>query len=386
LTTVIWIDWYSYHLSRLRALLQHEAFRSRVSGIELVGGCGVHRGLQFREPERDGLPISSLFPDSDWDQVGQLRLARAVWRELGRLNPSSVLVPGWYTAPALAAALWAKLHRRCSILMSETTEHDHPRVWWKESSKRILVRFLFDFGIAGGKPHVRYLRQLGFHPNKIARCYDVVDNAFFERATDRARQNSNLRQLSGLPESFFLYVGRLAPEKNLPALLRAFASYRSAGGSWSLVLVGDGGERPELEALSQQLRVDCEVIFSGLQASNQLPHYYAFAGCFVLPSVREPWGLVVNEAMASGLPVLVSSRCGCAEDLVESGGNGYLFDPNNESELSDRMLTMDISSPQTRAAMGSRSRAIVAGYSPACWAAEVAHIAKKGNVESSCEF
>jgi 1,2-diacylglycerol 3-alpha-glucosyltransferase len=386
MTTVIWIDWYSYHLSRLRALLEHKAFRRRVSGIELVGGCGVHRGLQFRDPQRDGLPISSLFPDSDWNQVGQLRLARAVWRELDRLDPSSVLVPGWYTAPALAAAFWAKLHRRSSILMSETTEQDHPRVWWKESSKRILVKLLFDFGIAGGKPHVRYLRQLGFHPSKIARCYDVVDNAFFERATDRIRLSSGLRQLSGLPERFFLYVGRLAPEKHLPALLRAFASYRSAGGSWSLVLVGDGGERPELEALSRRLRVDREVTFAGLQVANRLPHYYAFAGCFVLPSIREPWGLVVNEAMASGLPVLVSNRCGCAEDLVESEGNGYLFDPSNEIELSDRMLAMEFLSPQTRAAMGSRSRAIVAGYSPAHWAAEVARIAQEGNVESSCEF
>jgi 1,2-diacylglycerol 3-alpha-glucosyltransferase len=386
LITVIWIDWYSYHLSRLRALLEHKAFRRLVTGIELVGGCGVHRGLQFRESERDGLPISSLFPNSDWDQVGQLRLARAVWRELGQLNPSSVLVPGWYTAPALASALWAKLHRRSSILMSETTEQDHPRAWWKERSKRILVRFLFDFGIAGGKPHVRYLRKLGFQPDKIARCYDVVDNAFFERATDRIRQNSKLRQLSGLPERFFLYVGRLAPEKNLPVLLRAFASYRSAGGTWSLVLVGDGGDRPELEALSQQLCVDREVMFAGLQVANRLPHYYAFAGCFVLPSIREPWGLVVNEALASGLPVLVSSRCGCAEDLVESEGNGYLFDPNNETELSDRMLAMDFSSPQTRGAMGSRSRAIVAGYSPARWAAEVARICQGRKCDSSCEF
>jgi 1,2-diacylglycerol 3-alpha-glucosyltransferase len=376
LTAVIWIDWYSYHVSRFRALCEHPPLRGRVAGIELVGGCGVHQGLHFRDPEREGLPISVLFPEADWHHTGRLKLASAVWGRLNRLRPSSVLVPGWATAPAVAAALWAKLHAKRSILMSETTEGDHRRVWWKELPKRLLIRLLFDCAIAGGKPHARYLVRLGLPPGRIARYYDVVDNRFYQEETDRARQLPELKQANGLPERYFLYVGRLAAEKNVSACLRAFARYRAMGGRWPLVLVGDGPEREALKKQRRNLGIRGQVTFAGLKTTRETVLYYAFAGCLVLPSTREPWGLVVNEAMASGLPVIVSNRCGCAEDLVEPGGNGYLFDPANEAELAHRMLAVSQSSEAVIRDMGRRSREIIAGYSPAHWAAEVARVAQ----------
>jgi len=383
MTTVIWIDWYSYHISRFRALFEHESFKRQVTGIELVGGCGVHRGLQFRDEERGDLPISSLFPQADWDQAGQLRLAGAVWAKLNELRPSAVLVPGWYTAPALAAAVWARVHRRRSILMSETTEQDHRRVWWKESLKRFLIKALFDFGVAGGKPHVRYLLQLGFPLHRIARFYDVVDNLFYKRAADLARLSPERRLTFSLPQSYFLYVGRLAPEKNLSMSLRAFSQYRKSGGTWSYVLVGDGPERATLERQSHELGLDEHVLFAGLKAAKDITTYYAFAGCFLLPSIREPWGLVVNEAMASGLPVIVSTHCGCAQDLVDSGRNGYVFEPTNVGELSSRMLLMGSFSQTKLDAMKERSRQIIAGYSLEHWAAEVARLVQDG--AAACE-
>ena len=384
MTTVIWIDWYSYHVSRFRALFEHASFKQQVSGIELVGGCGVHRGMRFRDGDRAGLPISSLFPEADWDQTGQWKLAKAVWSKLNQLNPSAVLVPGWYTAPAIAAAVWAKRHGKRSILMSETTEQDHPRVWWKESIKRVLVRALFDFGVAGGKPHIRYLAQLGFKPTQIARFYDVVDNQFYAAEAERARKSPELKLAAALPDAYFLYVGRLAPEKNIGGCLRAFSTYRRQGGQWSLVLVGDGPERSALEKLAAELGVREHVVFAGLKTSKEITTYYAFAGCFVLPSTREPWGLVMNEAMASGLPVLASSRCGCAEDLVEQGGNGFVFDPTNEAELAVRMGTVSGSAPAELAAMRQRSRELIAEFSPENWAAEVARLVQESGSLRPC--
>jgi 1,2-diacylglycerol 3-alpha-glucosyltransferase len=373
MTTVIWIDWYSYHVSRFRALFENELLRRQVTGIELVGGCGVHTGLKFRDDDRAGLPITSLFPTANWNETGQWRLGRALWRKLNELQPSSVLVPGWYTIPAVAAAAWAKLHGKRSILMSETTQGDYRRVWWKEFPKRLLMKALFDYGIAGGKPHVRYLVKLGFSSDRIGRFYDVVDNKFYQDATDQVRRATNSRA-ADLPDEYFLYVGRLAPEKNLQVLIQAFAAYVAAGGTWSLVLVGDGPERQLLEEQCRRLGIKDKVRFAGLKTTKETIRYYAFAGCFLLPSSREPWGLVVNEAMAAGLPVIVSDRCGCAEDLVESGGNGYLFDPGNPDELTKRMLTVSTASESEIEAMRSRSREIISGYSPQHWAAEVARV------------
>jgi 1,2-diacylglycerol 3-alpha-glucosyltransferase len=374
LTTVIWIDWYSYHVSRFRALSEHHALKGQVTGIELIGGCGVHSGLKFRDADREGLAISSLLPAADWENAGQIHLARAVWKKLQQLKPSAVLVPGYYTLPALTAALWARVHRKRSVLMSETTQGDYPRVWCKELPKRILVQSLFDYGIAGGKPHVRYLSQLGFSSDKIARFYDVVDNRFYQEAADQARRTPALRQQLELPENYLLYVGRLAPEKNIDGLIAAFACYCEAGGPWSLVLVGDGAERTRLEKQCVALGIAGRVRFIGLKNARETVPYYAFAGCFVLPSTREPWGLVVNEAMAAGLPVIVSQRCGCAEDLVTPDGNGFVFDPTTPNQLTECLLRMSAFDRTTIGAMGRKSQEIIAGYTPQHWAAEVARL------------
>jgi 1,2-diacylglycerol 3-alpha-glucosyltransferase len=370
---VIWIDWYAYHIARFRALAEHNSLRGRMTGIELVGGAGVHKGFVYREKPSDSLPVTTIAPEASWSEIGQRRLAVEVWKKLEELQPSVVLVPGYYTAPGLAAALWSKFRRRKSILMTESTQADHARTGWRERMKSLLLRGLFDGAVAGGSAHVRYLQALHFPLDRIGCKYDVVDNRFFASGADRARAD---RQGSGgnLPADYFLYVGRLSPEKNVDGLIRAFAEYRRKGGRWSLILAGGGPQRAFLEALAATLDVSDCVQFAGHKNSAGLIPYYAFARCFVLPSKREPWGLVVNEAMAAGLPVIVSSRCGCAEDLVVDGANGHIFDPEKPHDLERALSAIDQTPKTTLAGMGAASREIIAGFSPESWADEVARI------------
>ena len=370
---VIWIDWYAYHIARFRALAEHDSLRGRMTGIEMVGGAGVHKGFVYREKASDSLPVTTIAPEASWSEIGQRRLAIEVWKKLEALQPSVVFVPGYYTAPGLAAALWSKFRRRRSILMTESTQADHARTGWRERVKSILLRSLFDAAVAGGSAHVRYLEALHFPPNRIGRKYDVVDNSFFARGADQARTDRE-RSEWNLPADYFLYVGRLSPEKNIDGLIRAFAGYRRKGGRCSLVLAGGGPQRAFLEALAATLDVSDCVQFVGHKNSAGLIPYYAFARCFVLPSKREPWGLVVNEAMAAGLPVIVSSCCGCAEDLVVNGANGYVFDPEKARDLEQVMNTIDQTPKTTLAGMGATSREIIAGFSPESWADEVARI------------
>jgi len=368
MVAVIWTDWYAYHEARLRALTRHSGLRGNVVGIELVGGCGVHAGLRFRSDDRDDLPVVTLLPGADWRNGLQPRLARELWRRLTQANPSLVLVPGYYTLPALGAALWAKAHRRRSVLMSESTRDDHRRVWWKELPKRCLVRWLFDAAIAGGKPHARYLGELGLR-GSIRRAYDVVDNSFYAAESRRARACG--REAFDLPPDYFLYVGRLSPEKNVDGLIESFAA---AACRQDLVLCGDGPMRAQLERQARELGIADRVHFTGLKTSRELPRYYAFARAFVLPSTREPWGLVVNEAMASGLPVIVSTRCGCAEDLVHNGENGFAFDPAEPGSLTAALRGASVMNDRELAAMARRSEEIIAEYSPEVWASEVAEL------------
>ncbi len=373
---VIWIDWYPYHVARFRGLDAAPSLHGEVVGLELVGGVGVHQGLKFRETLPADLRVETLLPETSWREANQLQLARRLWQRLTALDPEVVLVPGYYTLPALAAAVWARVHGRAGVLMTESTAGDHPRTWWKELPKRLALRVLFGWAVTGGKAHVQYLRQLGFPAKRIVGSYDVVDNAGIAQGVAEIRSGRTPAGPSVSPaQPFFLYVGRLAEEKNVRGLLDAWTAYRSRGGSWPLVLCGDGPERPGLERAAQASIFGQEVVFPGLKTARELHSFYAQAGCFVLPSTREPWGLVVNEAMAAALPVLVSQRCGCVPDLVHSGENGYSFDPSNQEQLTELLLQVEMMAAGERAAMGQRSRELIRRYSPEGFGEAIAAIA-----------
>ena len=370
----VWIDWYAYHVGRFRGLFEHETLRNNVFGIEMVGGVGVHAGLKFREEIPSSLPVRTLFPESNWQQAKGFKVAIALWQCLSELNPDVVLVPGYYTNAGLACALWGKVYRRRTVLMTESTEYDHSRVWWKELVKSLLIRSLFDWAVSGGKAHRRYLEQLRFPVDRVARFYDVVENEFFKERSSAIRKQFQPQDF-GLPENFFLYVGRLSPEKNIENLVAAYLEYRRTGGTWALLLVGDGPLAPKLRETAMVSLFTSDIYFEGLRSTSELPQYYAFAGCFVLPSTREPWGLVANEAMASGLPVVISNRCGCAEDLLAEGQNGYSFDPSNTNDLVECLKAISGMEPRTRLEFGRKSAQIISEFSPENWANEIARIA-----------
>jgi 1,2-diacylglycerol 3-alpha-glucosyltransferase len=363
---VIWIDWYAYHVARFVGLAGKLA--GTVVGIELVGGIGVHAGLRFREDLPPELPIETLFPQGNWKQTGQLRIARALWARLAKLDPEVVLVPGYYTLPGIAAALWARVHGRKSVLMTESTREDHQRSTVKEKFKSILVRALFDWAVIGGSRHASYLAALGFPADRVVRSYDVVDNDGLYRRAQQLRREAS----APLRTRYFLYVGRLAAEKNLTGLLEAYFAYRKQGGHWSLILVGDGSERSTLTRQAARSAYGADVHMVGHKGSSELPLYYAFAGCFVLPSTREPWGLVVNEAMACGLPVIVSNRCGCADDLVLPDFNGLVFDPSHNHQLTASFAAIEKLNEQQWLQMSTNSLRRIGAFSPAAFGEQIA--------------
>ena len=358
----MWANFGPYHLARLKSL----AARSRCVAIQ----CSSFQRLYSwsLDPTFNSAPIYTLASGTLEDQ-SSLLLSWRVWGTLNAVQPNAVLVPGYGTLPAIAAAVWARVHRRISILMCESTFTDRPRSPLRERLKSLLVRTLYDCAIVGGKRSAAYVRKLGLWEHSVGGCYDVVDNEYFAREVSIARSTApqDSRQ-------HFLFVGRLADEKNVAGLIRAYRLYRDAGGQWGLVLVGQGPRREDLRALTAALGLTSDVKFEGQKDTATLVTYYAHATAFVLPSTSEPWGLVVNEAMASGLPVIVSSRCGCVDDLVKDGENGYITDPVDIEQLAGSMARMSALTNDERKAMGRRSLQIIASYSPSGFAAEVIRI------------
>ena len=291
---------------------------------------------------------------------------RGVAESLGSLAPDVVVTMGWSGPRNLAALLWALNNRVPTVLVVDSNEHDFLRTAWKEGVKRRLVS-QYCVGWAAGTSSARYLATLGMPTDRIVRGpVDTIDVYHFGTGADAARSRANhVRRSLGLPRNYFLSVSRLAPEKNLLKLAEAYALYRSRAGieAWPLVMVGDGSMRNQLEQTVQQQGLQNAVWLPGWKSFEEMPPYYGLAAAFILASTREPWGVVVNEAMAAGLPILVSSRCGCVPELVKEGRNGFTFDPHNPVRMAELMWKL-AHGQCDRDAMGRASREIIAQWCP----------------------
>jgi glycosyltransferase involved in cell wall biosynthesis len=219
----------------------------------------------------------------------------------------------------------------------------------------------------GGQTNASYLRKLGMADDQIFLGYDVVDNDHFSSKSTIARATEpSVRKKLGLPRRYILACARFTLKKNLPFLVTAYSSFvrRFGSDAPSLVMLGDGPLRSELESLTLSLNLKHKVHFHGFQSYETIPSYYALAEAFVHPSTVEQWGLVVNEAMACGTPVLVSKPCGAAAELVKEGVTGYTFDPQNRDELAARIYDLT-SDPERRAGLSRNCLDEIALWSPA---------------------
>jgi 1,2-diacylglycerol 3-alpha-glucosyltransferase len=286
---------------------------------------------------------------------------------LDRDQPDVLCLVGYVRPESMAAANWARRQRRPAILLSESQAIDRPRIWWKELFKMQRTR-QFDAALVGGPAHRNYLVRLGMPSDRIALGYNAVDNGYFAIETQRWRNSATGR--AGVPAvPYFLTVCRFAPEKNLVRLIRAFTRYREQSNplsAWDLVLCGDGPGAVEVENAIARSGCAAAVHRPGFLQADALTRWYAHAEAFVLPSLSEPWGLVVNEAAASGLPLLVSARAGCAATLVPEpeGTTGGQFNPLDIEEMTTKLAWIAGLPAEDRRAMGQRAAHVVADWGP----------------------
>jgi glycosyltransferase involved in cell wall biosynthesis len=352
-----------YHHARLNAA----ADRLSVTGIEWSAKSHDAWGASATPARYHKV---SLFPEATDHYPNKVELRFAFWSALEQTNPDAVAVNGWNNFGSLIAAICCVRRGIPMVVMSESSRQDEPRTWWKEAIKRRIVS-LYSAALVGGKHHVEYLVELGMPRERIFTGYDVVDNAYFREKTEEIRsQRSEVRQKYALPEKYFLASARFVEKKNLPKLIQAYAEYRRRSHietkvPWDLVLLGDGPLRKTLNSQLSTLNLRDHVHLPGFRPYDELPVYYAWANTFVHASTSEQWGLVVNEAIASGLPVIVSDRCGCVPELVQ--GNGFTFDPINEHELTARFLEMASLSDEERTHLSDNSYRIAANFAPECF-------------------
>ncbi len=275
-------------------------------------------------------------------------------------TPDVVLVCGWQKRGMLQCLLAARQLGLPLLLRAESNGLG-PSGALRSLKNRWITRHA-DQLLPIGKANRTFYERLGLTARIGPEVTYFVDNEFFSsRSARQSTGSADVRSKFGIPEAAccFLFAGKLEPKKRPQDLLTALENvHHSSASPVHLLIVGSG-------PLEAQLRYQVEaaqlpVTFAGFQNQTEMPAAYAAADCLVLPSeYGETWGLVVNEAMACGLPAIVSDHVGCGPDLVHHRETGFRFKCGDVRELAQAMCAFLAFSAEQRRAMGSRAQRLV---------------------------
>lgn len=280
-----------------------------------------------------------------------------LWRE----KPDIIIGCGWVHPANYLALIYSKFMKKPFILFSESTVYEKS---WRRVFGLPLVKFMVKLADAYLTPGINakeYLESLGAKKNKVFVVSNAVDNKFFYNKS-RLSVQQKLRikrkfKISG--ERVILYVGRLERVKGIEYLLDAYKNLEPEVKDAVLVITGDGPLKKRLRQRCKKEKIK-RVIFVGNLERSQMPKVYGVADLIVLPSWSEVWGLVINEAMSCGLPVISTENVGSSRDLIKNGINGYLIKARDSQALYQAIKKV-LSNSKVRK-MGDNSRRIISGF------------------------
>jgi glycosyltransferase involved in cell wall biosynthesis len=293
-------------------------------------------------------------------------VAPPLWREIRSGGFAALIVHGHTPAAIVLAAAAAKASR-VPVLMRCETHLALRRSRLKRQLRRLLIGSFyrrFDAVMAIGSANREFYRAIGVREDRIFLMPYAVDNRRFIAAsrlsaTDRGAVRASLGVNDDRP--IVLYAGKFQPRKRPGDLLRAAALLNREDRPFQLAMVGSGEMEPLLRAMARDLGLT-NIRFTGFVNQSALPRYYGACDIFVLPSMDEPWGLAINEAMCAGLPIVASAEIGCVPDLVRDGRNGCVFPAGDVAALADALRPL-IVDPALREETGKASREIISRWS-----------------------
>lgn len=353
-TLLLWDRMGDYHRARWQAL-------SQLIGEDncLAADYGTGDGLYQWENTRQSDKYFCLVA-KPVEEVGAWEAFSAFRKLVKEQNVSHVCIPGYGRAAYILMLLWARMNGLKVLMFAESW---YPGNRLSDWAKGLLIKATVDVCFVSGKrASAHFVQRLGFPEKRIIEGYSVVDNQHFGKAG---------KEFTTGTKPQLLCVARHAPEKNLALLIKAFKQSQLAG-NWQLRIVGGGPLKPELEQLTGD---DDDIVLDDWLGYDQLPEMYGAAACFVLPSSFEPWGLVVNEAMAAGLPIILSDQVGALPDLL-SPGNGWQFKYDSVEDCVTYLNLLAGTSAEKLMLMGEESRKIIDKFTPETWAEEVYSWAK----------
>lgn len=242
-------------------------------------------------------------------------------REIKNSGASAIYIDGWESPAYFISAIFAKKMKMKVIFgyRGTTESHRFNNVFIRKIRSAIFSKA--DFIVTAGTASTKAVEAVGFAPEKIITLFNPVDVGWFHSfAKDHRTPQSQGHR--------YIYVGQLIERKNVASVIQAFAEIRKLADT--LTIVGDGPLASDLSKLSRSLGIEESTYFVGHKNQNELTRLYAENNTFILASTKEVWGLVVNEALASGLHVVVSDQCGAAEFVKHMKG-AYICSPDKDS-------------------------------------------------------
>jgi glycosyltransferase involved in cell wall biosynthesis len=309
------------------------------------------------------LPLREGYPSTVLEGVGdRASLSQALVAQARRIGAQAIWAHGWSQPMDLAAWEVAARLRLPLLIRGDSTlqgRRGGPLRRWLHH--QIYTRRFRRVAacLAVGSWNADFYRAYGVTEERIISVPYAVDNAFFQRRAAEARpRRAELRRKLGLRDDppVVLFCGKLIAKKDAATLIRALAQE-----SAQLLVVGDGDLRPQLEALAAEL-LPGRACFAGFRNQSELPALYELADVFVIPSTYEPFGLVVNEVMNAGKPVIASDRVGCWPDLVRPGVNGAVFPAGDAAALAAALRPF-LTDPALRERAGQASLQIIHRWS-----------------------
>ncbi len=283
------------------------------------------------------LPISPN-PERGWRGP---KLKKKIEAVLTEINPDVIVTTGWADAEYHAALLWARKRKIPCVVISDSTESDFKRFWIMEWTKNKILKN-YSSAIVAGKRSQDYIEKLDMPSDRIFEAWDVVDNDYFKRTAVKLKNDPELKDKYLLPDNFGLCVARFIPEKNLFKLIDVFHDYIHKNETdINLIIAGNGLLEDNLKTYTKEKGLGTRVYFPGFISYDEIPFFYGNAKWVILPSIKDTWGLVINEALACELPVIVSDKCGCSVDLVQDGMNGYIVDPLDDHQIAEAIRKIE---------------------------------------------
>lgn len=331
---LLWAQFSAYHVDRCEAAAKRFTGADELLCVEVATSSKLYAW----EPSRDiaGARKITLFPGQSYESIPVLK---RLWRQYVALRKCDVAFFGiaYSDLSILLLALLLRLSGVRVMMMTASKFDDYPRTVWFEMIKGMLVS-VFQGAIVGGRRQGEYVRFLGFGGRTVLPGYDSV-------GLDRVRAEGQCALApSGTPfaERDFVFVGRFVEKKNLATLIAAYGQYvaMAGGAARRLVLLGSGPLEPAMRAQVAELGLGEKVDFPGFLPAKDVSQVLGRSLALVLVSTEEQWGLVVNEALAFGLPIISSSPVGANDALIRNLLNGYVVDPGCPEAMARAMVAM----------------------------------------------